>query len=358
MEHPMKQLLLSLLTAALLSGCGDPNYTLSGKIEAAPGDSLRLVALDRQRTEIAAGTVAADSTFVLQGFVATPTAAQLVTLRHQPLALVFVEPGNIRLVRSGTAFEAAGTPSNDRYNELNRKLGTVRDAFARLGAQSMAQADSLQHLFRRTVLEAIEANRNNIFGVYAFLNHEFDPSHPEEAAEQIARFAPELQQSDLLRQAQRQIAAVANTRIGMPCTELTLPDTSGNPVVLSELIGPGKWVLIDFWATWCGPCKRDLPHLREAYKVYRDRGLEIYAVSLDNDREAWKKFVAENDMPWLNVCAIDDDGSSPAAESYAIQSIPSNFLVSPEGVIIARNLRGESMADSLTLMAQLGKFIN
>ena len=104
-----------------------------------------------------------------------------------------------------------------------------------------------------------------------------------------------------------------------------------------------KPVVIDFWATWCGPCCREIPHLREAYAACKSKGLEIYGVSLDNDAAKWRTFVADNDMPWINVLGVNADKRSDAAAMYGISSIPANFLISPEGIIVARDLRGENI---------------
>ena len=102
-------------------------------------------------------------------------------------------------------------------------------------------------------------------------------------------------------------------------------------------------MVVDFWATWCGPCCREIPHLREAYAACKSKGLEIYGVSLDNDAAKWKTFVADNDMPWINVLGVSADKRSDAAAMYGISSIPANFLISPEGIIVARDLRGENI---------------
>ena len=91
------------------------------------------------------------------------------------------------------------------------------------------------------------------------------------------------------------------------------------------------------------PCCREIPHLREAYAACKSKGLEIYGVSLDNDAAKWRTFVADNDMPWINVLGVNADKRSDAAAMYGISSIPANFLISPKGIIVARDLRGENI---------------
>jgi hypothetical protein len=106
-------------------------------------------------------------------------------------------------------------------------------------------------------------------------------------------------------------------------------------------------VLLDFWATWCGPCCREIPYLKEAYAAFSGRGFSIYAVSIDHDAARWQRFLAENDLPWTNVLSPGCGKQSPAAAMYGIRFIPSNFLISPDGVIVARNLPGRQLQSRL-----------
>ena len=130
---------------------------------------------------------------------------------------------------------------------------------------------------------------------------------------------------------------------GQTYTDISAVDAGGKTVALSSVVGKGKWVLVDFWATWCGPCRAELPYLKAAYKKYADKGFVIYGVSLDRKAEDWVSFVKDNEMTWINV--LDEGGK--AAAVYGVRYIPSNFLVSPEGKIVATGLRGEGVGEKL-----------
>ena len=133
-------------------------------------------------------------------------------------------------------------------------------------------------------------------------------------------------------------------QIGMVAPEISLPDTSGNIIHLSSL--RGNFVLIDFWASWCGPCRRENPAVVKLYNQYHESGLEVYGVSLDTQRYRWVKAIDDDQLGWVHVSDLKK-WNSEAAKAFAVRSIPFTLLLDKEGKIVAKNLRGSDLQRKL-----------
>lgn len=140
------------------------------------------------------------------------------------------------------------------------------------------------------------------------------------------------------------MAPVRQRAIGALAPEINLPTYEGDSLLLSSL--RGKYVLIDFWASWCGPCRRENPNVRRVYASYKDKGFEILGVSLDRSKDAWIKAIQKDQLGWLHVSDLKGWGSI-GAKVYGVHSIPATVLLDPEGKIIAKGLRGNELDQKL-----------
>ena len=134
--------------------------------------------------------------------------------------------------------------------------------------------------------------------------------------------------------------------IGQQYTDLEMADPDGKMHKLSEVVGEGHWVLVDFWASWCGPCRAEMPNVLEAYNKYHAKGFEVIGVSFDNKHGAWVKAVDQLKMPWLQISDLKG-WSCAAAPIYKIDAIPDNILIDPQGKIVDRALRGKALHNRL-----------
>ena len=316
----MKKALIGLLAAGTLVGCGGNTYTITGKLDPGITDSVFLMQGNPENPTIASAAVAADGTFKIKGTIDQPDLAQ---------------------------FQVGGTRSNEIFQPINDSLGMLQGQFlVAMQENDMEKFDSLNQVANGIMRRALDNNSDNLVGVYFFGNL-YNEMEPQEAREILNKFPEQMQKTQILTAIAKSIAAQENTEIGKPYLEIALPDSLGETVSVTPLIGPGKWVLIDFWATWCSPCRGELPYLKEAFKEFGPKGFNIYGVSLDNDAESWKEFLVKEEMTWPNVIAVTDGKSAPIVEEYGIRSIPTNFLISPEGKIVAKDLRGEGIKEKL-----------
>lgn len=135
-------------------------------------------------------------------------------------------------------------------------------------------------------------------------------------------------------------------KVGKSITNVKLPDTKGKMHNLTEYTGKGKIVLIDFWATWCGPCRMELPTVKAAYDKYKKKGFNVVGISFDKDAETWKTFIKEKGYSWVHLSDLKG-WECAAGKLFQIYSIPSCILVDGKGKILANDLRGEDLTNKL-----------
>lgn len=170
--------------------------------------------------------------------------------------------------------------------------------------------------------------------------------NPDTAAAKFAKFPASLRASDMGKQMAAIIETGKKTNTGVIAMDFTQNDTTGKAVKLSDF--KGYYVLVDFWASWCKPCRAENPNLLKAYNKFKSKNFTVLGVSLDDEqtRRAWLGAVKQDGLPWTQVSELKGF-QSKAAVLYGVSAIPTNFLIDPSGKIIARNLRGEDLDKKL-----------
>ena len=156
--------------------------------------------------------------------------------------------------------------------------------------------------------------------------------------------APELVEHPLYKDLVTYRETMMKTAVGQVVPDFSLPSKNGKEVAISSF--RGKYVLLDFWASWCGPCRGENPHVVEIYKEYHPKGLEIFGVSLDNNKEAWVKAIADDGLVWKHGSDLKGWQSAPA-QLYSVSGIPHTVLLDENNKIIAKNLRGDELKQKI-----------
>lgn len=257
----------------------------------------------------------------------------------------------------------SGSPLHDEYSAYLKEIGGgfmdiidgANKEFASVDKDAVdadeqyisirRKYDSMFEVRREKEFAFAQNNPNSIFAIDALV----DVANKRKLSEiepVFLQLSKEVRQLTAARGLEARILADKSIKLGSNAPDFAQPDEDGEIVKLSDF--KGRYVLIDFWASWCGPCRAENPNLLAAYNNYKDKGLNILAVSLDDSRgrEAWLKAIEDDGMPWVHVADLKG-WNNDAAILYGVRAVPQNYLIDPSGKIIAINLRGEKLHEEL-----------
>ena len=348
--------------AMALTACSnDPAYKISGTIEnVADGEFVFLQeAKGREMVKLDSAVVTAGA-FTFEGRQDEVVNRYITYTPKEgrgPRVDFFLENGNIT-VAMGENASVTGTPNNDIYQAYKTEAAALNKEMRALYEQTKAegvteeqkaeiekQYEELDAKLTDLTFKTIDANITNPVGIHLWPGNSYS-MELEQLQALAAKVPAEYQSNERIAKLLSRIEILAKTAVGQKFTDFTLPDPEGNPMKLSDIIAKNKYTLIDFWASWCGPCRREMPNVVAAYKEYNKKGFGIVGVSLDSDAEAWKKAIKDMDMTWDHMSDVKGWQCEGAA-LYGVNSIPATVLVAQDGTIIARNLRGEAIKEKL-----------
>ncbi len=238
-------------------------------------------------------------------------------------------------------------PFDHRRDSLNTQYKAVlesesRDSLGPVVIQEFTKNDSLQKAF---LVQSIRNKPGSL--AWIFLLDKLDPATDFPVVDMLEKaLYAKFPYNIAVQQYHAQIDVERKTAIGSMAPDITLPDPEGNIRKLSDL--KGKVVLIDFWASWCGPCRKENPNVVNAYGKFHDKGFEIFSVSLDKDRESWLKAIANDNLRWPDHVSDLKYWKSDGAAAYGVTAIPFTVLVGRDGRIVAKKLRGEALEQKLS----------
>jgi len=215
--------------------------------------------------------------------------------------------------------------------------------------QAQQKVDSLMVLQREEEFQFMMDHLPALF-TDMILSYNYSSFTSDQKEKALAAFKEKYPEGANYKRILSQQTVTDATEIGKMYTDFTMPDPDGKSVSISEVIKKNKLTLVDFWASWCVPCRQEMPNVVEAYNRYHAKGFEIVGVSLDSNREAWLKGIKSFQMPWPQMSDLKG-WKSEGAQLYNVKGIPANVLINNKGEIVARDLRG------LTLINRVGELL-
>lgn len=364
----MKCFLLTIatVTCLILMGACQQNqgYKVTGTVKGAQdGDTVKLIEMRGWDAITLQETVIKNGEFTFTGRQDTADFRYLTRVKDGAFSAgvqFILENGEIHVAMNPDTYtyDIKGTPTNEKWCaffnedealcekslELYRALNdTVHPLDSLIAQQKQTEMEAID---KETVAKRLQFSKDNIknaAGVYCLLSNlkNFD----EETVSQLINEVPEIYQTEDVNTIKEAMANKKKTAVGQPFIDFTLKTPEGKELSVSEIVKANKVVMIDFWASWCGPCRAEMPTVKAAYEKYHTKGLEIIGVSLDNGADDWKKAIASMGLKWPQISDLKG-WKCEGAEQYGVKSIPATFLIQ-DGKIIARNLRGEDLENKL-----------
>lgn len=331
----MKKTLLLLLALAMVVACGGPKgYKLTGDVAGLDG-TVYLALMQGKMPQILDSTQSVGGKFEFKGELKLPMLAQIQNAEKKMVTQFYLENSPIEI-----------KGSLDKIDEIT-VTGSKEEDLAKSFATRVKAASSYEAA-QDTMAAIIASNPKSVAAAYLFFR-QMTPSLTFQQMRDIrATFDTTLQNNSIyLTLVEERAATMEKTSPGHPMIDFSLADTLGNMVKLSDVAGKGKYVLLDFWASWCGPCRRENPNVVAAFEAFGDKGFTVFGVSLDRNAEDWKKGIVKDNLNWTNVSDLQFWNCVPAA-TYGVSSIPANVLIDPTGMIVDRNIREEALFEALT----------
>jgi len=264
-----------------------------------------------------------DGTFKFKKTLKLPELYGLTIDKEESPLYVFLEKGKVDVSLDPEGYYrnsvVTGSVSNDLFTSYKKQKEVKIDAF-------------------------IKENPSSLVAAYVLYRDFSYRLSPEEIRQNLQLLDPKLSNTPYVAVLKDLVNVLTRVGIGNKAPDFDGLTPEGKSIKLSDHFG--KYLLLDFWASWCGPCRRENPNLVKAYQKYHDKGFEIFAVSLDKDKEAWLKGIKDDNLSWTHVSDLAF-WNSAAAKLYGVRAIPANVLIDPNGVIVGRNLRGEDLDKKL-----------
>ena len=290
-----------------------------------------------------------------------------------PIISLYLEKGKINVSTRDDLVN--GTPVNNKWGKYLKSVNGLKRQSMHIYEEAL---DIWQNRFQKVIKEGGRPTKQDTLAInkasndqemidnevrdlsIRFIKEHLDDPTPsklireyyrefslDDADNIIEQASPALKETAEFKKMKDYFDGIHRGAVGANYTDLTMDDPQGNKLSLSDIIGKHKLVLVDFWASWCGPCLREMPNVIKAYEKYKDKGLEIIGVSFDSKKESWVASIEKQQLKWPQMSDLKGWGCA-ASGTYGIYAIPASLLIDENGIIIAKDLRGDKLDKKLS----------
>ena len=331
-------------------------YTVTGELDDSTHHGKKVYIMRHSDKKMIDSTFIEGNKFVFKGQVDTASFCRIDVTRSA-FGNFVLEGGDIK-VNLKEYNHPSGTPQNDELSklykeeaeinaEVRKRLGEINEQYAEdKEACEEARAEFLKEFkinLAKRATEIYATHNNDVVGYCAFFTSTVRELDIDVKEKLMSTFGPWLKSQKNIENEFLRLQALKKTAVGMPFVDIKGKDAEGKPVALSDYIGKGNYVLLDIWASWCGPCKAEIPNLLKVHNQHKDKGLIVLGLFSFDKEENLKKAMEEEGIVWPQIIDMENSVKS----LYGVNAIPHIILFAPDGTILKRNLRGQIMIDEV-----------
>ena len=352
------------LLCTLLLSCSVDGYRISGRFPDAPDGTVVYMSLFDEELTVVDSAVVSNGKFEFAGDVQEPEIRMLFSYAAMCGGPVVLEQGRVRTLLKDNLYRS-GTTLNDELQQfildkdrVDYAMSCYNNAANGSDFINIAVVDSLRRMvdaaqiqFGETMPRLISKNIGNCLGVYLIMNSASSLS--VDALSSLLPLVPErfrdkryAMLAEAVNNATLSQERAAATSVGGVYVNFELPDIDGRNILFSNIVDNSRYTLLDFWASWCPPCRQEMPYIKKIYDEYGKKGLSVVSLSLDSDNSVWREAVASLGMNWMQLCE-PSAGSSEVASAYGVETIPMLLIIDSQGKIMARSASAADIYNKL-----------